>query len=291
MKKILVTGASGFVGTYFVNNSPDYEIRVADLLHTIPSAVDFTGIQTVLHLAGLAHQKREVSDDEYIRINSDLAFNVANLARTAGVKQFIYISTVKVYGEYSEAGIPFTENSACKPCDGYGRSKIDAERRLREIENEEFRVALVRSSMVYGPGVRANMLNLIKLVSNFRILPLGNISNKRSMVYVGNLTALITAIIESTKGGLFLASDAIPVSTTELVNEISSCMGRKLILITLPLFMQKLLLRVFPSIAGRLLNSFELDCSYTNRQLSFIPPYSLQAGIAQTIRWYNEVSI
>ncbi|MFW5803801.1 MAG: NAD-dependent epimerase/dehydratase family protein, partial [bacterium] len=218
---LLIPGSSGFIGTNFKNLSKFRNYQDADLLVNKPVEIDFSGVDTVLHLSALVHQMQGAPEEEYFKINTDLAYEVASLAKKNGVKHFILLSTVKVFGEETTGDTPLKEDSPCNPTDPYGKSKLQAEKKILALEGGNFVFSVIRPPLVYGPGVKGNMINLVKMVDKYKYLPLGNIHNRRTMVSVKNLIALIDKVIETRKSGVFIASDPEPVSTSELVRTIA----------------------------------------------------------------------
>ncbi len=285
---LLITGASGFVGTNFIKNGHDINITEIDLLTQKVSDIDFTGIDSVLHLAALVHQMKGAPEEQYFKINRDLAYEVAKKAKPQGVKQFVFMSTAKVFGESTTGNPAWDENSECHPIDPYGKSKYEAEKLLLGLQNENFKVAIVRSPLVYGMGVKANMYNLVKLVNRFPLLPLGGINNSRSMVYVGNLVALLKHIIQKQASGIFIAGDKQPLSSTQLAQLIVKASNKKVILLEIPHFMISMAKKIKPSIVDRLFGSLVLDNSSTNKRLNYSPPYSSEDGIREMVEWYKK---
>ena len=216
MKNILLTGSNGFIGTYFINHYyRKYNISIFSFLKDDFEDLTLSKIDTVIHLSALVHQMGGASEDEYEKINVTQTINLANKAKRSGVKHFIFMSSIKVYGE--ETDIPYNENSDCNPQDDYGKSKLKAEVELRKLEDNEFIISIIRTPIVYGYGVKANIKNLVSLINKVPILPFADIENKRSMIYIGNLTYLIDTIIQQKYKGIFLASDDITKSTKELI--------------------------------------------------------------------------
>lgn len=285
---ILITGSSGFVGTNFISMAPDLHTQGVDLLTQKVAETDFTGIDAVLHLAALVHQMKGAPEEQYFKVNRDLAYEVAQRAKEQGVQQFVLMSTAKVYGESTTTGGYRNEDSACNPTDPYGSSKLEAERLIRGLEDETFRVAIVRSPLVYGAGVKANMFNLVKLVDRFPVLPLGGIRNERSMIYIGNLVALLKEVMLQQASGIFIAGDRSPLSTTSLVRYISESLGKKRINFKMPKPLRWLIRVVKPSFTDRLYGSLVLDNSNTNRKLNFTPPYTSEQGIREMVEWYRK---
>lgn len=289
MNKILITGSSGFVGTNFIKNSKEFDIVEVDLLIQKIEEIDFTKTNSVLHLAALAHQMSGAPEEEYFRINRDLAYEVAKKGKAEGVKHFVFMSTAKVFGESTTNKPAWNENSKCNPLDPYGKSKYEAEKLLLSLQDDSFKVAVVRSPLVYGIGVKANMFNLVKLVNRFPLLPLGGINNRRSMVYVGNLVALIKHIIQTQASGIFIAGDKNPLSTSQLAQIIAKTSNKRVILLKIPGFMLGLAKKIKPSIVEKLFGSLELDNNPTNEKLKFTPPFSTEYGIDEMVKWYKKL--
>lgn len=283
--KIKIIGENSFVGRAFIESCTKRVCEEVCLKKTQPDSIDFTGIDTVLHLTAIVHQKKGTPEELYFRVNRDLALEVAKRAKTAGVKHFVFLSTVKVFGESTKAN-PWNENSYCTPEDAYGKSKFEAEKLLRELEDNTFKVAIVRSPLVYGEGVKANMLNLIKLVDRFPLLPFGGVNNKRTIVYIGNLVALLNRIIEQNASGLYLAGDQDPVSTSRIVEFIASSMNKRILLVKIPILGIKILSIITPGLFLRLFGSLEINTRKTNETLNYLPPWSTYEGISNMTKWY-----
>jgi nucleoside-diphosphate-sugar epimerase len=286
-KNVLVTGSTGFIGTCFVKNNDIFNITEVDLITNDVNKIVFAEVNTVLHLAGLVHQMKGAADKQYFKVNRDLAFEVAKMAKAHKVAQFVLMSTAKVFGEITTEKNGWNENSVCNPQDTYGKSKYEAEKLIRSLEDESFKVAIVRSPLVYGPGVKANMLSLVKLVDRVPILPFGGINNLRSMVYVGNLVALLKHIIEKQVSGVFIAGDRSPLSTMDLAELISKALGKKRVLIQFPKFVLNVANLFKPTYVYRLFGSIVLDNSSTNKSLEFLPPYTSEEGILDMVNWYK----
>jgi len=277
MKKLLITGSSGFVGSYFINKYKDkYEIKTFSFLKDDINILDCNDVDVVFHLSALVHQMGGASKEEYERVNVTQTLQLATKARKSGVKHFVFMSTVKVYGEETES--KYTENSTCNPEDEYGKSKLKAELELQKLEDENFKVSIVRTPIVYGYGVKANIKSLVNLVNKIPILPFGSIENKRSMVYIGNLCHLVDEVIEQQKSGIFLASDDEPLSTSKLIELIAKNLDKKIYLVKIAFF-ETLLKLLKPSFHKRLYGSLEVDNSITKEKLGLENPYSVEDGI------------
>lgn len=286
--RLLITGSSGFIGSNFIKNSNQFDITEIDLLTIKTDKISFINIDSVLHLAAMVHQMKGAPEEQYYKINRDLAYEVAKRAKWQGVKQFVLMSTAKVYGESSTNDGYWNEESDCNPTDPYGKSKLEAETLISSLADENFKVAIIRSPLVYGAGVKANMFNLVKLVDKLPVLPLGGISNQRSMVYIGNLVALINNIISQQASGIFIAGDRLPLSTTSLVEYIRMALNKKRLVFRMPNLFLSSARAIRPAFIERLYGSLVLDTSNTNRRLNFTPPFSSEEGISEMVEWYRK---
>lgn len=262
-KETLITGASGFVGRNLTQYFDDH--KVSYQCCSLRSGVDpvvplLEDVASIIHLAGVAHQFAEISDEEYFHVNCSLPVALATKAKEAGVQHFIYLSSVKVYGESAASKI-LDERSACKPVDAYGKSKLQAEQALLALNDDAFCVSIIRPVLVYGPGVKGNLAQLIKLFSKRRLMVFPRIKNRRSMVNVGKLCRMIALLIEKRLAGIFIASDIGATSSYALAEAIAKQKGCRL----LPLPGVKLLglaLYYFKRpVYDRLFGSFEFDSS------------------------------
>lgn len=280
--KLLITGSNGFIGNYFINNyKSKYNIETFSFLKDDINSLDCRYLDAVFHLSALVHQMGGASASEYEKINVTQTIELAKKAKESGVKHFVFMSTVKVYGE--ETNSKYTENTVCNPEDDYGKSKLKAEYELQKLEDENFEISIIRTPIVYGYGVKANIKNLISLVNKVPLLPLGKIKNKRSMVYIGNLCHLVDEIITQEKQGIFLACDDEPLSTSKLIELISKNLNKKIYLIKIPFF-ESLLKILKPSFHKRLYGSLEVDNNITKEKLNLINPYSVENGVRLMIK-------
>lgn len=287
MDKILITGSNSFIGKNFMRYSKFRDVDEISLLEHIPEEIDFNSTDIVIHLAAIVHQSNKTPDSEYFKINRDLCLKVAMYAKKAGVKQFIFLSTFKVYGKIIPNSGILNEHSPCFPTDAYGRSKYEAELKLKELEDKNFIISIIRTPLVYGDGVKANMLNLVKLVERFPVLPFGNVRNIRNYTYVENLVGYIDRIIEKKASGVFITMDEVPLSTTDLVKYISKYFEKKVYLFTIPAIILKICKIPFPGIINRLFGSFEFDNHNTLEVLDFRPQYSSEEGIKKMVLAYK----
>lgn len=287
MTRILITGANSFVGKNYIENSHYRNVEEISLFNRKPEDIDFSQYDIVIHLVAIVHQSKRIHESEYYKINKDLCISVAQNAKRAGAKQFIFLSTVKVYGKFIPNSGPWKENSICAPEDSYGKSKYDAELVLQLMADDNFIVSIIRTPLVYGVGIRANMLSILRLVDKYPILPLAKVNNKRSFTSAENLVAFIDRIIEKKASGIFIAMDERALSTTELVNYISKFLGKKVFLFKMPNIFIRIGKFYIPKIFDRLYGSFEMDNSKTLSTLDFDPPFSTEEGIKKMVMAYK----
>lgn len=279
---ILVTGSNGFIGSYFISKyKSKYEMVTFSFRNNNIINLDCNSIDVVFHLSALVHQMGGASASEYEKINLTQTLELAKKAKESGVKQFVFMSTIKVYGE--ETKIKYNENTICSPEDEYGKSKLKAELELLKLEDEDFKVSIIRTPIVYGHNVKANIKSLINLVDKVTILPFKKILNKRSMVYIGNLCHLVNEVIHQQQSGIFLASDDEPLSTTSLIELIAKNLNKKLYLVKVPFF-ESFLKILKPSYYKRLYGSLEVDNCLTKDKLNLRNPYSVEEGIKFMIK-------
>ena len=275
--KLLITGSNGFVGSYFIDKYKNkYDIKTFSFREDDINTLDWKEIDVVFHLSALVHQMGGASKEEYERVNVTQTLQLAKKAKENGVNHFVFMSTVKVYGE--ETNSVYTENTICNPEDEYGKSKLKAELELLKLENEDFKVSILRTPIIYGYRVKANIKALISLINKIPILPFGKMENKRSMVYIGNICHLVDKLVIQQKAGIFLASDDEPLSTTKLCELISKNLNKKIYLVKIPFF-ESLLKLLKPSFHKRLYGSLEVDNTITREKLNLKNPYSVEEGI------------
>lgn len=290
-KRLLITGATGFVGQCLVPYLQDrgYDLRlvgrreVGDFDGNTDWSMHLNGVDAVIHLAGRAHVMQETQAnpiDIYRQVNRDGTLRLARQAQDAGIGRFVFMSSVKVMGERS--GHPLSGRDTPAPCDPYGISKHEAEIALADL-GSAMDVVSLRPPMVYGPGVKGNFLTLLKAVRKGLPLPLGAVHNKRSMIYVGNLAAAVEAAL-TCPAGSYLPSDGQDLSTAGLIRLIADSMGKKPCLPPVPIACLRLAGRLTgrSGMIQRLTDSLQVDGKIPGWQ----PPYTPQQGIADTVNWY-----
>lgn len=314
--KILITGANGFVGLPLseyltaVGHQVIGAVRFQDSvgivnphiqLKPIGDIDDVTdwqyclgGVESVIHLANRAHVMDEQSINPlalYRKVNTEGTLHLARQAAAAGVKRFIFISSIKVNGESTLPGQALTPKDQFIPVDPYGLSKYEAELGLKLIaEQTGIEVVVIRPPLIYGPGVKANFLKMMQWVEKGIPLPLGAIQNQRSMLGLDNLINFIELCLThpDAAGQTFLLSDDHDVSTTELLKEIASAMRRPSRLISVPqAFIENLLsLLGQRHISERLCGSLQLDISLAKTRLSWKPPHTFKEQLHKTVLDY-----
>lgn len=307
---ILLTGASGFVGRAIVaallQERYDLVCPVRHALH-LPGArtpvmpdmgerADWRaclgGVQTVIHCAARVHVMQDGATDPlaaYRQVNVAATLNLARQAAEAGVRQFIFLSSVKVNGEETPLNQPYTEDSAPAPIDPYGISKHEAETALLQLANETgMAVTILRPPLVYGPGVKANFRSMLRWVKKGVPLPLASVRNKRSFVYLGNLVSLVQTCMGHPQAAnqVFLVSDRDDLSSAELLRLAAAAMHRPAHLLPCPpgalLWLARLAGR--ESAAQRLVQSLQVDAGKAARVLGWTPPYTVAEGLSATVK-------
>lgn len=317
--RVLVTGATGFVGSALVRRlcqepdctvlamsrsgqnvtgKPAIAVRVPDLGPDTRLEDMLAGCDVVMHLAARVHIMRDRASDplaEFRRANVDASVNLARQAIGAGVRRFIYVSSVKVHGETSAAGAAFHADDPPAPQDAYGQSKAEAEAALRELVASQqpsahsgpMDLVIVRPPLVYGPGVRANFQALVTAVRRGWLLPLGAIDNRRTLVALGNLVDLLVVCARHPLAAnqAFLVGDGADLSTAELVRRIALAMGRPARLLPVP----PSWLEGAASLLGkgaaaqRLCGNLQLDISKTRSLLQWNPPLDIDTALRDTV--------
>ncbi len=314
--RVLVTGATGFVGRFLcpllaarghqvtaaVRQQPDVPVgeavstvSVGDIGLDTDWSEALNGIGAIMHLAARTHvlnEKGAESDALYHQVNVGGTTGLARAAVAHGIQRFVFLSSIKALSERSGASA-LTESTRPVPEDAYGRTKLEAENALQEIAAETgMEVAILRPPLVYGPGVKANLLNLIRACNKRTPLPFGLINNKRSLVYIGNLADALVCLLES-KGltaETFLVSDGEAISTPELVRRISVALDQSSRLMPCPVWLLRLagVLTARSDTIDRLTGSLEIDDSKIRRQLGWTPPFNMLQGLERTAAWFTD---
>lgn len=231
MKNILITGLNSYIGcqlSKWLESSPrQYLVHKISLRNDNWMDMSFAKYDVIIHVAAIVHIKETVFNQKlYYDVNRDLAYEIAKKAKKEGVKQFIFLSTMSVYG--IKNGI-INENTPINPISNYGKSKLEGEKLISSICSNSFRTVIVRPPMVYGKGCRGNYTKLSNFALKTPVFP--DISNMRSMIYIDNLSEFIKAIIDEYKNGVFFPQNSEYVNTSELVRVIAEIHGKKILMI------------------------------------------------------------
>jgi len=314
MRKVILTGANGFVGARLFDQlraCAEFEVVGLCRRATVPettSALKVIGDlqhadlrellfeqDVLIHAAARAHVMKDGTADplaEYRRVNVEGTLKLARQAAAAGVKRFVFISSIKVNGEATFNKNAFFADDDPAPEDAYGQSKLEAELGLMQIAEEtRMEVVIIRPPLVYGPSVKGNFSSMIKLVQMGLPLPLGAIHNKRSLVGIDNLVDLIIRCIDhpAATNQVFLAGDGEDLSTTELLRGVGNAMGKptRLIPVSAGLLQLGATLLGRKDMAQRLLGSLQVDISKTCELLDWKPPYTVEEGLRRCFERSN----
>jgi len=313
MKRVLVTGANGFIGTMLCKKLLHENFRVHGTVRPgktslLPEGVEpvhiesidgntdwkntLEGINMIVHLAARVHIMDDIASDAssaYRHVNVAGTDLLSRMGAASGCTRFVFMSSIKVNGE--ERAKPYSERDMPAPLDPYGISKWEAEQKLIEVAKKtRMELVILRPPLVYGPGVKANFLRLIKIVDHGFPLPLASVNNRRSLIYLGNLVdAIITCLVHPKAAGeTFMVSDNMDLATSELIRLMVEAMSRKARLFSFP----PRLLKIIGKITGRsseinrLIDSLCVDSSKIRTMLGWNPTYTLAEGIHETIEWY-----
>lgn len=227
MKKIIITGANSYIGTsfesYMKQFAEEYSVDTVDMIDGTWREKSFAEYDVVFHVAGIAHQKETKENAElYYKVNRDLAIDVAAKAKADGVKQFVFLSSMSVYG--MESGV-ITRDTVPLPKSNYGKSKLQAEEGIIPLADNSFAVAVIRPPMVYGNGCKGNFQSVVKIVKKSPVFP--RIKNERSMIYIENLSTFVKLCIDRGLSGIFFPQNKEYVTTVDMAKGISAALNKK----------------------------------------------------------------
>lgn len=239
MKKLLITGAHSYIGTavgnYLNRWKTEFEVTKVSVSDGSWKDLPFEGYDAVLHVAAIVHQPGSKNDPDqwplYEQVNTTLAIEIAEKAREAGVRQFIFMSSASVYGLDAPLGRPvtITADTPLCPKDHYGLSKLKAEEGLQTLCGTDMKLVILRSPMIYGKGCKGNYQRLAAMAKKLPVFP--DVDNRRSMLYIGNLTEFIRLILEDEAEGIFCPQDREYVNTADMVGLIAHCHGRNILMV------------------------------------------------------------
>ena len=309
---ILLTGATGLVGkallkrlledgsynvTVALRSGGNFDRCTSHVLGEFSSATDWSKAllnqRVVIHAAGRAQRMKDLSVDTldaYRRVNVTATLRLARQAAASGVKRFIFVSSIKVNGEQTPEGQPFTCEDLPAPQDAYGISKLEAERGLQQLASETgMELVIIRPPLVYGPGVKGNFSTLLNAVEKKLPLPFGAINNRRSLVAIDNLVDLTITCINhpAAANQVFLAGDGQDFSTTELLRSVARALGKpsRLIPISPSVLLWASRLLGYNRLADALLGSLQVDISKARNLLEWAPPISVEEGLRRCIEY------
>lgn len=235
MKKILITGANSYIGTSFENYlkqwKDEYIVETVDMIDGTWKEKDFSKFDVVFHVAGIAHISTDPNMEElYYKVNRDLTIETAKKAKSEGVKQFIFMSSIIVYGDSSHINHKrvIDKNTVPTPSNFYGRSKLQAEEGIMILVDDNFNVVVIRPPMIFGKGSKGNYPRLAKMAQKLPIFP--NVKNERSMLHIDNLCEFIKLMIDNEEQGMFYPQNAEYVGTSELVKLVAEAHEKRIIL-------------------------------------------------------------
>lgn len=231
MKRILITGENSYIGISFENwlaNYPNtYKVDTISVRGSSWKEKDFSGYDVVFHVAGIAHVSADPKlEEQYYKVNRDLTIETAKKAKADGVKQFIFMSSIIVYGDSSSDRRVIDSNTVPKPSNFYGNSKLQAEEGILTLQSDDFKVVVLRPPMIYGKGSKGNYPKLAKVARKLPFFP--DIDNQRSMLHIDNLCEFVRLMIDNEECGLFFPQNAEYVKTSEMVRLIAEVHGRKI---------------------------------------------------------------
>ena len=317
--RILITGATGFIGSALSHGLLEAGHPVSGTVRAstgishwaTPESANFDwvvlhdrsperetnealqGVQIVVHLAARVHVMVDDAPNplrEFQRVNVDWTERLARAAASQGVHRFVYLSSIKVNGE--QTVVPFTEQDPPKPQDPYGVSKWEAEQVLAQVSMQtEMETVVVRSPLVYGPGVRGNFLQLLNIIRRGFPFPLASIRNQRSLVYLGNLVDALARCTQDPRaaGRTYLVRDGEDLSTPELVRRLGVAMGSRVCLWSCPTTFLYWMGQVAGKreIIDRLVGSLQVNSSKIQTELDWHPPFTVDAGLSETAAWFS----
>lgn len=266
MKRILITGANSYIGTsferYITENFPDdYIVDTVDMIDGSWREKSFAGYDSVFHVAGIAHQKETKKNaPSYYAINRDLAVETANKAKVDGVKQFIFLSSMSVYG--MDTGV-ITKETIPNPKSNYGKSKWQAEQMIVSLDSEDFKVCILRPPMVYGKGCKGNFQTVVKFVKKSPIFP--NVRNERSMIYIDNLSSFVKLAVDKSLAGVYFPQNREYMCTMEMAYYISVAFNKRICvdyISAVGVKILRLFLPAFKKAFGTLIYDMEDDRAY-----------------------------
>ncbi|WP_418965060.1 glycosyltransferase, partial [Cetobacterium sp.] len=272
-KTLMITGATGFIGSNFIKKyQSEYNIVPVCLIENKPEDLDYTEVDTILHLAAIVHQMKGAPEEKYFEVNTELTKRLATVAKEKGVKHFAFYSTVAVWGThgYFEYDKVITLKTPLNPVTPYAKSKYNAEEILNDLRDKKFKISIIRPPMVYGENCPGNMKRLEKLVDLLPVLPFGNDENKRTIVHIDKLLNETNQIIQNENEGIFIPRNDKDMSIKEILEYVFKEKNKKRILIKFPKVGIRLLHKIKPRVIESLYGSLVLKKNNTGEQMNDI---------------------
>ena len=290
MKKILITGANSYIGTSFEkyindNYSDDYQVDTIDMIDGSWRQRSFAEYDVVYHVAGIAHSDNgKISAEKeklYRSVNTDLTIETAKKAKADGVKQFIFMSSAIVYGDSGKIGKKkvITKETPTNPANCYGDSKVQAELGILPLQDDKFKVCVLRPPMIYGKGSKGNFPQLEKFARKLKFFPY--VKNERSMLYIGNLVEFVRLMIENEEKGIFWPQNAEYSNTSEIVKMIATANGKKVHLVKGFIWLLKIMSH-FTGLVNKAFGNLSYDQSMSNYKVEY-RKYNLEESIKETV--------
>ena len=290
MKKILITGANSYIGTSFEkyindNYSDDYQVDTIDMIDGSWRQKSFAGYDVIYHVAGIAHSDNgKISAEKeklYRSVNTDLTIETAKKAKTDGVKQFIFMSSAIVYGDSGKIGKKkvITKETPTNPANCYGDSKVQAELGILPLQDEKYKVCVLRPPMIYGKGSKGNFPQLEKFARKLKFFPY--VKNERSMLYIGNLVEFVRLMIENEEQGIFWPQNAEYSNTSDLVKMIAKETGKKIHLVRGFGWLLKIMSH-FTGLVNKAFGNLSYDQNISDYIVEY-RNYSLEESIKETV--------
>lgn len=291
MKKILITGANSYIGTSFEkyikeNFSNDYQVDTIDMIDGSWRKKSFSGYDVVYHVAGIAHSDNgKISAEKeklYRSVNTDLTIETATKAKSEGVKQFIFMSSAIVYGDSGKIGKKkvITKDTPVSPSNCYGDSKVQAELGIIPLQDDKFKVCVLRPPMIYGKGSKGNFPQLEKFARKLKFFPY--VKNERSMLYIGNLVEFVRLMIVNEEQGIFWPQNAEYSNTSELVKMIAKEKGKKIHLVKGFAWLLKIM-SLFTGLINKAFGNLSYESSMSNYIVEY-RKYNLEESIKETVK-------
>lgn len=291
MKKILITGANSYIGTsfekYIKEKFPnDYQVDTIDMIDGSWREKSFAGYDVVYHVAGIAHSDNgKISAEKeklYRSVNTDLTIETATKAKIEGVKQFIFMSSAIVYGDSGKIGKKkvITKDTTVNPANCYGDSKVQAELGIIPLQDDKFKVCVLRPPMIYGKGSKGNFPQLEKFARKLKFFPY--VKNERSMLYIGNLVEFVRLMIVNEEQGIFWPQNAEYSNTSELVKMIAKSKGKKIYFVKGFAWLLKIM-SLFTGLINKAFGNLSYEQNMSNYKVEY-RKYNLEESIKETVR-------